>query len=63
MLLGVSRSVIQDSLIGICNCLRIFALFVLCELHCKIMFDNEIGALVASYGERRYICNYWQNDY
>jgi hypothetical protein len=55
VLLGDSRSVIQDSLAGIWHCLRISALFVLWKLHCKYVFDNEVSSLVA-------FCQLWREE-
>ena len=40
-----ARSMIQDSLASIWNCLRVFALFVLWKLCCRYVFDNYVLSL------------------
>jgi hypothetical protein len=47
MLLGDLRSVIQDSLAGMCHNLRVSTLCVLWKLRCKYVLENEVRYLVA----------------
>lgn len=43
-MLGDSRSVILDSLVGIWHCLRVSSLYALWKLRCKYFFENEVSS-------------------
>lgn len=48
-LLGDPRSMLQDSLASIWYCLRVVSLFLLCKLHCRYVFENEVNSVSAFY--------------